>query len=65
MNQPDIILADEPTGNLDSATGNGILNIFEKLHSAGQTVVMVSHDEKIAARAQRVIRLADGRISVA
>jgi len=63
MNQPDIILADEPTGNLDSATGNGILNIFEKLHSAGQTVVMVSHDEKIADRAQRVIKLADGRIS--
>lgn len=63
MNRPDIMLADEPTGNLDSATGNGILNIFEKLHSAGQTIVMVSHDEKIAGRAQRLIRLADGRIS--
>ncbi|MBN1787321.1 MAG: ABC transporter ATP-binding protein [Sedimentisphaerales bacterium] len=62
MNQPDVILADEPTGNLDSQTGSGILEIFEKLHSVNQTVVMVTHDEKIAARAQRVIRLADGRI---
>jgi ABC-type lipoprotein export system ATPase subunit len=62
MNKPDIILADEPTGNLDSKTGYGILEIFEKLHSADQTVVMVTHDEKIAAKAQRVIRLADGRI---
>jgi ABC-type lipoprotein export system ATPase subunit len=65
MNQPDIILADEPTGNLDSQTGNGILKVFEKLHDAGQTIVMVSHDEKIAVRAGRVIRLADGRISAA
>jgi ABC-type lipoprotein export system ATPase subunit len=62
MNKPDIILADEPTGNLDSKTGYGILEVFEKLHSADQTVVMVTHDEKIAAKAQRVIRLADGRI---
>jgi ABC-type lipoprotein export system ATPase subunit len=62
MNKPDIILADEPTGNLDSQTGYDIIEIFEKLHSADQTVVMVTHDEKIAARAQRVIRLADGRI---
>jgi len=65
MNEPDIILADEPTGNLDSQTGNGILKVFEKLHSGGQTIVMVSHDEKIAGRAQRVIRLADGKISTA
>jgi ABC-type lipoprotein export system ATPase subunit len=64
VNEPDIVLADEPTGNLDSETGNGILRVFEKLHNAGQTVIMVTHDEKIAARAQRVIRLADGRISV-
>ena len=64
VNEPDVVLADEPTGNLDSETGNGILRVFEKLHSAGQTVIMVTHDEKIAARAQRVIRLADGRISI-
>ncbi|MGA2916113.1 MAG: ABC transporter ATP-binding protein [Sedimentisphaerales bacterium] len=63
MNEPQIVLADEPTGNLDSETGNGILKVFEKLHSQGQTVVMVTHDERIAAKAQRVIKLADGRVS--
>jgi lipoprotein-releasing system ATP-binding protein len=62
MNQPRLLLADEPTGNLDSATGNGILTVFEKLNKAGQTIVMVTHDERIARRAQRVITLADGRI---
>jgi len=62
MNQPQLLLADEPTGNLDSATGNGILNVFESLHKAGQTIVMVTHDERIARRAQRTIMLVDGRI---
>ncbi len=62
MNQPQLLLADEPTGNLDSATGNGILNVFETLHQAGQTIVMVTHDERIARRAQRIIMLVDGRI---
>ena len=62
MNEPSILLADEPTGNLDSATGNGILEVFEELHKAGQTIVMVTHDEKIARRAGRIITLADGRI---
>ena len=62
MNQPRLLLADEPTGNLDSATGNGILNVFGQLHRAGQTIVMVTHDDRIAHRAQRVIALADGRI---
>lgn len=65
MNEPQIVLADEPTGNLDSETGNGILRVFEKLHSLGQTVVMVTHDERIAAKAQRVIKLSDGRVSPA
>ena len=63
MNEPRLLLADEPTGNLDSATGNGILNIFEKLHRTGQTIVMVTHDERIAQRAGRVITLADGKIT--
>jgi ABC-type lipoprotein export system ATPase subunit len=63
MNEPRILLADEPTGNLDSATGNGILNVFDKLNKAGQTIVMVTHDERIAHRAQRVIALADGKIA--
>jgi lipoprotein-releasing system ATP-binding protein len=62
MNQPRLLLADEPTGNLDSATGNGILKVFEDLDRAGQTIVMVTHDERIAQRAQRVIVLEDGKI---
>ena len=63
MNEPKLLLADEPTGNLDSATGNGILETFERLNRAGQTIVMVTHDQRIAARAARTITLADGRIS--
>jgi ABC-type lipoprotein export system ATPase subunit len=62
MNEPRILLADEPTGNLDSTTGNGILNVFEKLNRAGQTIVMVTHDESIAQRAGRIVTLADGKI---
>ena len=62
MNQPELLLADEPTGNLDSATGNGILEGLERLHQAGQTIVMVTHDSRIAHRAGRVITLLDGRI---
>ncbi len=62
MNEPRLLLADEPTGNLDSATGNGILNVFEELNRAGQTIVMVTHDERIAQKASRVITLADGKI---
>lgn len=62
MNEPRILLADEPTGNLDSATGNGILKVFEKLNEAGQTIVMVTHDEKIAQKAGRIVKLQDGRI---
>jgi lipoprotein-releasing system ATP-binding protein len=62
MNQPPLLLADEPTGNLDSAAGNGILNVFEKLNKAGQTIVMVTHDERIARRAQRIVTLVDGRM---
>lgn len=62
MNEPRLLLADEPTGNLDSATGNGILKTFEQLNRAGQTIVMVTHDERIAARAGRTITLVDGRI---
>ncbi len=62
MNEPRLLLVDEPTGNLDSATGNGILDVFEELNRAGQTIVMVSHDERIAQRAGRIITLTDGRI---
>ncbi|MFC1634512.1 ABC transporter ATP-binding protein [Planctomycetota bacterium] len=62
MNEPRLLLADEPTGNLDSATGNGILDILEKLNKAGQTIVMVTHDERIAHRAGRIVTLIDGKI---
>jgi ABC-type lipoprotein export system ATPase subunit len=62
INEPKLLLADEPTGNLDSATGNGILELLEKLNKAGQTIIMVTHDERIARRARRVITLADGKI---
>jgi len=62
MNEPKLLLADEPTGNLDSATGNGILDTLERLNRAGQTIVMVTHDERIAQRAERTITLADGKI---
>jgi len=62
MNSPRLLLADEPTGNLDSATGNGILKVFERLNQAGQTIVMVTHDQRVAQRAGRVITLADGKV---
>jgi len=62
MNDPELLLADEPTGNLDSKTGNGILQVLETLNRGGQTIVMVTHDERMAGRANRVIRLVDGRI---
>jgi ABC-type lipoprotein export system ATPase subunit len=62
MNEPKLLLADEPTGNLDSATGNGILDVLETLNRAGQTIVMVTHDERIANRAGRIVTLADGKI---
>jgi len=62
-NDPLIILADEPTGNLDSASGSDILTILDRLHDEGKTLIVVTHDEHIATRAERVIRLFDGRIA--
>jgi putative ABC transport system ATP-binding protein len=62
VNNPAIILADEPTGNLDSKTSVEIMSIFEKIHSEGNTVVLVTHEEDIALHAKRVIRLRDGVI---
>ena len=63
MNRPSILLADEPTGNLDSATGADILTLLERLNSDGQTIIMVTHDSAVAARAGRTVHLADGRVT--
>jgi putative ABC transport system ATP-binding protein len=62
VNKPSIILADEPTGNLDSKTGTEIMGLFDEIHAAGNTVIMVTHEEEIAAHAKRIIRLRDGII---
>jgi ABC-type antimicrobial peptide transport system, ATPase component len=59
---PSVILADEPTGALDSKTGEEVLNLLKKLHAEGNTVVLITHDNAIAAQAQRIIRLQDGHI---
>ena len=61
-NDPVVILADEPTGNLDSASGAEILSILDNLHQQGKTIIVVTHDSNISERAQRVIHLLDGRI---
>ena len=60
---PSIILADEPTGNLDSVTSDGIMELFSEINKDGNTVIVVTHEEDIAAHAERVIRLKDGKIS--
>ncbi|GAB3907983.1 ABC transporter ATP-binding protein [Larkinella knui] len=60
VGQPEIILADEPTGNLDSAMGNEIMNILQTLNNEGATIIMVTHDENMAKRTHRLIRLFDG-----
>jgi putative ABC transport system ATP-binding protein len=62
INDPSILLADEPTGNLDSATGAEIMALFDVLNAKGNTIVLVTHEEDIAAHARRIVRLLDGRI---
>ncbi|MGE0443328.1 MAG: ABC transporter ATP-binding protein [Gemmatimonadales bacterium] len=63
VNEPSLLLADEPTGNLDSNTSADVMRVFERLHSQGQTIVLVTHEADIAAHAARVVTLRDGRVA--
>ncbi len=62
VNNPSLLLADEPTGNLDSKTGNEIMNLFEELNKLGRTIIIVTHDSGIASRCKRIIKMKDGCI---
>jgi putative ABC transport system ATP-binding protein len=63
VNRPSIILADEPTGNLDSKTGDEIMSLFEEIHARGNTIILVTHEEYIAEHAHRIVRIKDGLIA--
>lgn len=63
MNDPPVILADEPTGALDSRSGEDVMNLLKELHASGRTVILITHDESVAAHAQRIIRIHDGKIA--
>jgi len=62
VNNPSLILADEPTGNLDTATGAEIMKLVDRLHSEGNTIILITHEADIAAHAHRAIHLRDGKI---
>lgn len=62
VTDPQLLLADEPTGNLDSASGKQVMRLFEDLIASGRTVIIVTHDEKMAARSQRILRITDGQL---
>ena len=61
-NEPTLLLADEPTGSLDTAGGDEVLELFRRLHTGGQTIVLVTHDDHVAAAADRIVRMRDGRV---
>jgi len=62
---PALLLADEPTGNLDTASTTDVLGLFDRLHEAGRTIVIITHDDEVAARAERVVVVTDGRLTEA
>ena len=62
VNEPSIILADEPTGNLDSKSGHEIMKIFDELHRLGNTIILVTHEDDIAKYSNRIVRLLDGKV---
>lgn len=62
VTRPSLLLADEPTGNLDSKTGEEIMHLFHELHRQGNTIVLITHDEKVAEQAERMIRILDGKV---
>ena len=64
LNRPSLLLADEPTGNLDSQTGREILDLFQELHARGNSIIMVTHEDDVAREAKRVIHIRDGKVSV-
>jgi putative ABC transport system ATP-binding protein len=63
VTETSIILADEPTGNLDSRTGDEIMSLFDALHGQGNTIILVTHEESVARHARRIVRILDGRIA--
>ena len=65
VNDPDVILADEPTGNLDQESGSQVMELFRDLNDSGSTILFITHDPKLASQASRVVRIDDGRLSVA
>ena len=62
MNKPSILFADEPTGNLDSKTGDDVMNLFTNLHQQGQTIILITHEIEVANQAERIISIKDGKI---
>ena len=62
VNSPSILLADEPTGNLDTKTGEEIIGLFERLHAAGNTIILITHEAEVAVHAGRVVQIRDGMV---
>jgi putative ABC transport system ATP-binding protein len=62
VNRPSLLLADEPTGNLDTRTGDEIMALFRQISTAGRSIIVVTHEEEVAARSRRIVRLRDGKI---